>query len=615
MSVGEALRDEFFAAADEPARAALLAAVAAVDAPSTTALRGLPVSHFPTARCKQLRFVDAARLDAAVRPLFARPLPALPELAAVFVDPEALAYHDFENIVGLDHLFAGLADGARLGERAGLDGGVTRLLLKPSPALAEALARLDGLGLYAPPFAVTRGGRRFIFHAAGLAEALTAGLRRALPAAQLRGFVHVNPVFRCNRFDPGDAPFATHVDAPYYDRSRQHVSRRTLLLYLTPGRGDEPVLRFEGGPEVRAIAPLQAFVFDQRLAHAGRPYDDGPKVFLRSELVFSDRDLRHAPEVGELFARACYLGRESVFAPELAAHAERAHDRAAAAHWGGPRDAPAERPWIHREFRGAHFVTDGHAYWFRRDAQTLVECAALALLDLLGAQVDGQPFARLCRSRALTRGDGPGWIAAYLRELPAAPEPALARLDKQALFPPPEPPESGMGMPGSPDFDADPFPDDWDATRQPRVLEALDQARRWARQRIFAAPILMLGKEVFLDPARFVVEADRIHVLSRERLGPVHFAGARFFGPEDFVGVDVTLDTLQPLVPPMFFREGDETVELRCDLFRNTWMVDVLRERVPVPRVVDRPEAEPDDAAWLRAAGLTRDRLRAQLGK
>ena len=38
-----------------------------------------------------------------------------------------------------------------------------------------------------------------------------------------------------------------------------------------------------------------------QLAHAGRPYDDGPKVFLRSELVFSDRDLRHAPEVGELF--------------------------------------------------------------------------------------------------------------------------------------------------------------------------------------------------------------------------------------------------------------------------------------------------------------------------
>ena len=55
------------------------------------------------------------------------------------------------------------------------------------------------------------------------------------------------------------------------------------------------------------------------------------------------------------------------------------------------------------------------------------------------------------------------------------------------------------------------------------------RARRWAMQRIFTAPITMLGKELFLDPARFVVVGDKVHVLSRERLGPVHFAGASFF--------------------------------------------------------------------------------------
>ena len=43
------------------------------------------------------------------------------------------------------------------------------------------------------------------------------------------------------------------------------------------------------------------------------------------------------------------------------------------------------------------------------------------------------------------------------------------------------------------------------------------RARRWAIRRIFAAPITMLGKQLFLDPGKFLVENDKIHVLSREQ--------------------------------------------------------------------------------------------------
>jgi hypothetical protein len=50
------------------------------------------------------------------------------------------------------------------------------------PALSDEaraqLSRLDALGLYvAPRNAASRGGRRFIFHAADLARALTRALR------------------------------------------------------------------------------------------------------------------------------------------------------------------------------------------------------------------------------------------------------------------------------------------------------------------------------------------------------------------------------------------------------------------------------------------------------
>lgn len=619
---GERIRDRYFALCrppdgpcpgdeDQAARRSLLAELQTLAAAPTTRIQGLSLSHFPSARFKQLRFVDAAELDAAVRPRFARPCPALPELAAVFVDPEELSYRSFENIIGLDRLFSGLGPAPlRCARLRRLADGLSSTRCQVSGPLGAALAQLDGLGLYQRPFDPSRGGQRFIFHSAELAAALTAALREAMPKRMLHGFVHVNPVFRCNRFEPGDPPFAAHVDSPYYDRSRHHVSKYTLLLYLTPGRGDAP-LRFIDGPEVREIEAMSAFVFDQRLAHEGLPYVDGRKVFLRTELIFADPRVEHAPGVAELFARACYLGSESLFAPELAALAHQAYDRAAAAHWRGPAGPVGEEAFLHKQFRGAHFVTNGHDYWFRKDALAPIEGAALALLDLLNAQIDQQPFRKLCRSRVLVRGGDPAWIAALLREQEPADEPVFAGLNKPALFPEPEEPQPWMGFPSSPDFDHT-FPDDWDATRSPEVLAVYARARRWAMRRIFAAPITMLGKQLFLDPARFVVVGDKIHILSSESLGPVHFAGAVFFQHADFVGVDVTLDTLQPLVPPIAFHETAELLHLRCDLFRNSWMVSHRSEAVPVPRVLDGRDVEPREAPWLRAAALDLKRLRAE---
>jgi hypothetical protein len=607
---GELLRDRLFAAMRGAADEGLIADVNAVDAGPTTTLHGLGLACSPSARRKLLRFVDAGAIDAGVRARFARPCAELPELAAVFVDPEELGYHNFENIIELGRLFRG-GESARFTVLEQLANGVTRMRLKAPRALSEALARLDELGLYVRAQGPSRGGSRFIFHSAELAATLTAALREALPARMIKGFVHVNPVFRCNRFEPGDAPFAEHVDSPYHDGSLRHVSKYTLLVYLTGGCGDAS-LAFAGGPKIREIAGMTAFVFDQRRAHEGRPYDDGRKVFLRTELVFKDANVEYSPGVAALFARACYLGGESVFAPELAAQAHAAYDRAAAAHWRAlPGEGVAE-PVLHKEFRGVHFVTDGYDYWFH--GLGVIECAALALLDLLNASVGGEPFRRLCSARALGRGDG-AWISGFLCAQAGPPEPVFARLDKEALFPALEPPMHGMGFPGSPDFEAEPFPPDWDATRNPRVLEVHRLARRWAMRRILAAPVLMLGKEVFLDPEKFVVEGDRIHVLSRERVGPLHFAGARFFGPEDFIGVDVKLDALQPLVPPMFFHARGGLVHLRCDLFRNGWMVSTRSEVVPVPRALDGDDASPDHTPWLDAAKLDLQRLQVQAGE
>jgi hypothetical protein len=620
---GLRLRDLFFAvlrapydphglrgAALEAAKRELLDGAEALDVAPCARVQGLALSWFPTRRYKLLRFVEAERIEAGARASFARPCAGLPELAAAFVDPAELGYHDFENIVGLDRLFGELtAAHARLRKLRRIGAGVHRGRLEVSPELAQRLAQLDGLGLYAPPRDVSRGGSRFLFHSAALAAALDRALLEALPPALRRGFAHVNPVFRCNRFEPGDAPFAAHLDAPYHHAARRHVSKVTLLLYLTPGRGEAP-LRFEGGAALTEIEAYTVVLFDQSLAHEGRPYDDGPKVFLRTELVYEEPALVQEPRVGSLFSRACYLDCESVFAPALAEEACRAYSRAAAAHWRGPEGREVDGPYVHKRFRGASFVTDGYDYWFHRGAFEPIDCAALALLDLLNAHVDGAPFRKLCSATVHPgRGDGRAWIAALLREQAPPPEPVFAALDPAALFPTPEEPLEGMGFPSSPDF-GDPFPDDWDATRSPRVLEVYVRARQWAMRRVHGAPITMVGKELFLDPSRFVVVGDAIHVLSGEALGPVHFAGAVFFDPEDFVDVDVKLGALQPIVPPMWFREDGDILHLCCDLFRNGWMVSHRSEVVPVPRVLVGTEVEPDVAPWCRAAAISAEKLR-----
>lgn len=114
-----------------------------------------------------------------------------------------------------------------------------------------------------------------------------------------------------------------------------------------------------------------------------------------------------------------------------------------------------------------------------------------------------------------------------------------------------------------------------------------------------------MGKQVFLDPERFIIRGNKIHVLSDVVLEPAHFAGAEFFVPEDFIDVDVLVDTLQPLTPPIQFHEADGVIHLMCDLFRNSWMVSQRQELVPVPCVNERTTVMPNSSEWLSAAAGT----------
>lgn len=605
--LGRHLRDRFFELArakqDDPELRAL---VDAIDPEPATHVDGLAVAWHPTARYKALRFVEASRLDETVRDRFARP--AAPHLAAVFVDPSELSFRTYENIVPLDRLFESI-DGAQL--KVGLasrkklakTADIYSFAIEPTAPLRAALSRLDALGLYVPPLnAVSRGGERYIFHSALLADALTAAMREAMPKSLMAGFSHVNPIFRCNRFEPTDERFHRHHDTPYFDAARQHVSRYTVLLYLTGGTG-APALDVTGHAQLETIDELTCIVLDQQHAHEGAPYRDGRKVFLRTELVFTDAELVHDPAIAALFSKAVYWTGQSIFEPELARHADAYYNQVAAAHWNGLADATTVEPFVHKQFRGVHFVANGHDFWFAKDPDlSLAECAAITLLDYFNCKLGDTPFRSACKTTVIEDQRDAAWIPGFLASKRS--EPAFAPLDKAALFPAPEATDDVCcPFHGYPRFDA---------TRHSEIVDLYARAQTFAKAHIDPAPIVMLGQEVALDASRFVIEADRIHVTGKAPLAPVNFAACWNSGgtPENYLDVEATVGVVQLLVPPIMYRETSGCYHLSFDFFRNSWMVKSAQVNVPVPRIrnlEEDPEEmdEEEQFPWIDAVDVS----------
>ncbi len=587
------LRDRYLAARegrlDDDALRALRDDIDACDAPPVTLLEGLEISHHPSARFKTLRFVEEALIPEAHRHRFAHPSPDAPTLVATFADPVELHFRTFENILPLDRLLDAFDDVAVSGlTRVAPEVDAWTFSLQLSHEARAQLSRLDALGLYVEPLnAVSRGGRRFIFHAAALAHALTEALR-PIASTIVPGWLwgqsfHVNPVFRCNRFEPGDAPFRRHHDAPYHDPAQRHISHHTLLLYLTGGRGD-PALSIDDA-RIDALAPLTGALFDQRYAHEGAAYLDGPKVFLRTELVFEQEDCDESPDVARLFASACYLASLHTVLPELARFTDDRFDLVARAHHEGlPRGEAPEEVFVHTRFRGVDYVANGFDFWFRAGQRPLIECAALALLDYLNCRVDGRAFRAQCEHVAVRGRRDSAWIPRFLADRAravASPFETAETFDIEGLFPPHDEPEwpSKCG-----DHDLD-----FDASRSGDVINTCATAQEDAREDLLRASVFVMGDALVLNPSRFVVRDGRIHVLSTQRLAPIHFAGGHncvhHVDTERYLAPDVVATLPFELVPPILFTEREGCYHLMLDLFRNGWMASYLDETVTIPRI------------------------------
>ncbi|CAI6087917.1 unnamed protein product [Clonostachys chloroleuca] len=589
------------------------------------------LSFHPSAEFTCVKFIedlDGKLQDKNIQP-FIRCLIA-PRLFAVFVRAADLSYHNFENIVHLDSWFeASMADHGQDGLETSLSESTQpsakheiytcKLQGGTTGALLNSLSSLD---LYVPPLnKETRGGDRFIFHSSILSKALTNAVRSSGTLDKIRkgglrsSFEFVNYIFRYNRFAPGDGNFESHLDTPYYDSTRSHVSKYTLLIYISGGHNN-PVLRVND-VSFNDVEEMSCVLFNQSYEHEGRAFLNGSKIFLRTELIFKDTDLHHDPTIGRIFSEACYMTSQSVFDqdPSLSLHAHKCFERANALHWGLEGTASHRSVYLWKQFQGMNFVTNGYNYWFDRNTGTdLRDCAVVATLDYLNCNVGSRPFRSRCASKKIEEKIPDGEIWTFLSSRMRKGVKGFRRLTEStvdSLLEGPSKPFTGRldDWDGEedelPEFEQDgdgccpmhSFPM-FNPAKSAEVMECYRLCRNYSRKRLLSAPLILLGNEVTINDDNIKIAGDKIFILrdnQQSPLPPINFAAC--WGdepmPPEFVVIGSEIPAPDLLLPPITFREFEEVYQLSLDFFRNDWMLRVDDKRtIPVPDLTEKPEDE-----------------------
>lgn len=553
----------------------------------TASYKGISLSYYPTREHSSLRYMPRDLIEPLWRPYFAPPHRNTGDIAhnyvGVFVDPEEFHFRTFEYILPMDTHFE---DTPCTWE--------PQPLTQPNPDLnlfygtlhldedtTKRLLAIDQAELYLRPLNIaSRGGKRLIFHTEKLAQSLTKAIAECLPQKMLERFVHINPVFRLNRFSPSDTPFKSHYDSPYSDPVRKHISRYTLLLYLSEGSSEQAILRVQDH-QFKRLEAMTCVIFDQSLEHEGLPYHDNEKLFLRTELIFEADHVSHNPHLSKTFSRACALTSDSLFDQELAGEVHTLYDRAAAAHWHDLKpDKQKKITYHHKHFGPVEFLSNGHDYWFPRAQElSLKACAAITVLDYFNCKLEHTSFRKLCTRKSIKQSPDTSWVDSFFTHVtPLAPFEKIEHMHKNLLAPEPRPADPNEEFPAYlyelndgivRGMNAQAF------TSIPAIVDVYAQQRDHLYKTIHHAPIMLMGDEVFLDEELIQIEGNKIFIGSHKELEPVNFAASTTYNhtPEDYVTSPGTINAPYLLIPPLLFFVTDTCYHLTCDFFRNGWMV------------------------------------------
>ncbi|KAH8660515.1 hypothetical protein BX600DRAFT_514115 [Xylariales sp. PMI_506] len=576
---------------------------------SEVRIEGMAASFHPSITCRTIKFVESINdvVDQEQLPFFAQVMEA-PRLYAVFVDPAELSFHNFENIVPIDRWIETRAETDADGDlELPLSLSDTQLLgadqkvwtCKLAGKACDMIQQIPKLDLYVPPLNKSaRGGFRFIFHSDHLSKALTEALKNSDILETIHGgklmssFRFLNYVFRCNKFEPHHGKFLNHRDTPYYDAERRQISKYTLLLYLTAGSGN-PVLRV-GDVDLEHIEEMTCVIFDQSLEHEGAPYKDGDKIFIRTELVFEDRNLKHNNQIASLFSEACYMTGHDIFDDAIARHSHECFERANSLHWAMGKE-PNDSLYLHKCFQGINFVTNGFNYWFPKNgAIDIKDCGMIAVLDYFNCKIGGKPFRSLCDLKVVRQEIADlKSIWKFFEQNAAGKATKITRLQpstvKNLFKTKPDGPFMKRADPWAEETNENEIEEDqegaccpfhswqmFDAWEDDEVRKVYDTCCTYTKKKIFGTPLVILNREVLLNEDRIKVSGDKLYFLRGKQdrpLPPINFAACwNGVEPTAFIGLDKKIAALELLLAPIQFCDHDQGFQLMVDFFRNDWV-------------------------------------------
>lgn len=157
------------------------------------------------------------------------------------------------------------------------------------------------------------------------------------------------------------------------DYQNKHVSKYTIIIYLTNGRHKDHILKIDDyclkEINYERFNCHQVVIFDQKYEHEGNPYETGDKIFIRSELIYYKPYMNCNEDVAKLFNMSCYMVKQSMFNTEIKKYVNDAFNHTNKLRHYIENDC-VEKPYIpyyHKICNNINYVTNGNDYYFCGD--------------------------------------------------------------------------------------------------------------------------------------------------------------------------------------------------------------------------------------------------------
>lgn len=576
-------------------------------------INGLNVTPYPSASNLMSRYIEDVNFgDPVIEQYFVKNNLGL---TLVFVNPEELSYHNFENIINLDNLFINqkpkqddlcnkVIDGQNISDLY-TNFNISEVSKKDDDDIftfrlegtTETLLKLDKLNLYNLPLnKSSRGGKRFIFMSKTLSKSLYESINKCDHFSKKfkNNFKLVNSVFRYNKFSPSDDKFKSHYDTPYFDSKKNYYSKYTLLLYLTGGHG-ERLLDIENRFVLNEIKEFTGVIFNQKYEHEGNPYFNSEKIFIRSELIYYYDKIERDDDVAKIFNISCYLTKQSFFNKKVEKFINESFNHVSKLRHkiSSYSDSNYKEVLFHKSYEKINFITNGNDYWFLNNID-LTYIGIMIILDYFNGIYNNKHFNKSTSSQII-EFDLPTCNDKYLYLLKNLHISAIDNDVKiKSLY------DTNIKFETLTDITSDEHCCDFhygrfDPSKCNDIIYLYNNIMKDSIDKTDDFSVIIMDNQIRIRLDDIQVTDNKIYFKNTGIFKRVNFAACwnSDYHPKNYIDYE-TKNITGFSLPPINYTKENKCYHLSIDMFNNNLIIP-QRKKIVIPRFIDDPKSESDD--------------------